>query len=125
MKIKFLIPLLYALLASSIAVPIAVSLTGCASTEKTAYRVVGVTDVTVHNAMLLWGAHVKAGKATARQIVDVNNKYEHYQQMMGAAHAAAVSIATAPDGQNKYETAWLAVEAATTQLTTFITAITR
>lgn len=124
-KLKFLIQLIAALMLPLTVVPIAGTLSGCASYEQAAYRSVGVTDITVHNAMLGWGKYVQSGRATAQEIVAVQKHYEKYQSAMAAAETAALSAANAPEGQTMLETALKAAEAATGELTTLIAVLTR
>lgn len=98
MKKLYLITGLCAALAFT-ALPIAVTQTGCASANRTAYQTVGVTQITVDAAMNAWGAYVASGKAGETQEAQVKLAYQQYQAtavtVIDAARAAGAN-ANAP-----------------------------
>jgi len=80
-------------LALIVPYPLATVITaGCVSTERTAYRVTGVTVHGVDTAMKVWGDYVKSGKATLEQEIAVKAAYEQYQQAVVLAHIAVVKF---------------------------------
>lgn len=72
-------------------------LTGCASTQRNAYRTVGITTVTVDHAMQAWAEFVNAGHADPAQIDAVRSAYAKYFAAMNVAIDIGKSAATAPD----------------------------
>ena len=54
-------------------------LNGCISTERSTYRAVGVTQVSVETALKAWDKWVEMDKATVEQEKKVKAAYEKYQ----------------------------------------------
>lgn len=120
-KLLTLMTLTTALIACNI------SMTGCGSPEKTAYRTVGVTVNTVDAAMNTWGDFVRAGRATPQQETDVKRAYTSYQTSMRLLRVAVNVYNAEPTEVNdtKLETALQALEANRDSLIKLIRALAK
>jgi hypothetical protein len=89
------------------------TITGCASANKTAYQAATVTQVTVQTALGAWNVYVGSGKATVAQEIKVRAAFNEWQKAMlavcdaGAVWAAAAqtNAAGATGLQTAYQTA--------------------
>jgi len=77
-------------------------LLGCATYERNTYNTIGVTVVTVDQAMVVWGDYVRSGKATAEQETVVRSVYEKYQTAMRAVRVA-ISIGDMANNRASFE----------------------
>lgn len=74
-----------------------VLLPGCVGPNRTAYRSVAISRVSVHAALELWDGYVESGRATIEQEEKVKAAYELWQSSMknvcnaGAIYSAAVT----------------------------------
>lgn len=130
MKTPFalVIPLVFTLFVA----PVALSVGGCSSAGKTAYRTTATASVTVDAAMSAWGRWVKDHKPSAESELKVKSAFETYQKAVstvadtGAAYQRAKekpNNPALPEAQVKFNAAIAAASAALADLTNLIVSL--
>lgn len=102
-----------------------ISITGCATTENTAYKSVAVIAQTVNSSRLAWNDYVARGLATKAEVIAVHDTYTKYQAVMKVAEQAVITYkrdnATLPALQTAINT----LTATSTELITSIATFTK
>lgn len=89
-----------------------IGLTGCASLETDAYKVIGSIAVSTDGARKGWNDYVRAGHASVQQVKDVADAYDKYTSAMAVAESAVTSYKTGATDKTALQKALDAVIAA-------------